>query len=324
MTVSRDEIVGWVERGRMRPEALEAALRAAEILPARAAWRQFFERLTLWLGVLLCAAAVIFFLAYNWAAMGRFAKFALVQSLLAVCLAGAWRFGARGAAGKAALLGAALMVGALLALVGQTYQTGADTFELFGMWALAIFAWVALAESAALWLLWVALLNLAVALYFSARGGLWGVLFSAQSCLMLLTGLDALALACWEAAAGARIAWMPGGRWPQRVLAVAAAGAASVVAVWGVFDGRQQAMGVMTFALWLGATIWFYRLRRFDLFMLALAVLSAIAVSTVHLADILMRGDRGAWTWLVIGLIVIGMSAAGSQWLKSVAREVRP
>ncbi|MET0204922.1 MAG: DUF2157 domain-containing protein [Casimicrobiaceae bacterium] len=44
--------------------------------------------------------------------------------------------------GKAALV-AALLAGALLALVGQVYQTGADTFELFAAWAVAIVVLVA-------------------------------------------------------------------------------------------------------------------------------------------------------------------------------------
>ncbi|MET0346849.1 MAG: DUF2157 domain-containing protein [Casimicrobiaceae bacterium] len=48
--------------------------------------------------------------------------------------------------GKAALVVAALLVGALLALVGQVYQTGADRFELFAAWAVAIVAWVLVAR----------------------------------------------------------------------------------------------------------------------------------------------------------------------------------
>ena len=47
-----------------------------------------------------------------------------------------------GRAGKAALLAASLFVGALLALIGQIYQTGADTFEMFAAWAALILPWV--------------------------------------------------------------------------------------------------------------------------------------------------------------------------------------
>ena len=40
-------------------------------------------------------------------------------------------------AGKAVLTLLSLLVGALLALTGQIYQTGADTYELFAWWAVA-------------------------------------------------------------------------------------------------------------------------------------------------------------------------------------------
>ena len=54
------------------------------------------------------------------------------------------------------MLFAALLVGALLALVGQTYQTGADTFELFAVCAAAILPWVLVACFPTLWVLWLA------------------------------------------------------------------------------------------------------------------------------------------------------------------------
>ncbi len=39
---------------------------------------------------------------------------------------------------QALLLAIALNIGALLALVGQTYQTGADPWQLFSTWALML------------------------------------------------------------------------------------------------------------------------------------------------------------------------------------------
>ena len=161
MSTSRTEILEWVERGRLPAEALPAVLRLARITPGPAEWRRFLSRLTLWLGTVFCAAAVIFFFAYNWQAMGRYAKFGLAEGLIIAAVFLAWRLGLERAGGKAALLAAALLVGALLALVGQTYQTGADTYELFAVWALAILPWVAVSCFGALWLLWIGLINLA-------------------------------------------------------------------------------------------------------------------------------------------------------------------
>ena len=69
--------------------------------------------------------------------------------------------------GKAVLLLLGLLTGALLALTGQVYQTGADTYELFGWWAVLILPWVLVGRFSPLWLVWLALLNLTVHFYFS-------------------------------------------------------------------------------------------------------------------------------------------------------------
>ena len=171
---ARNEILDWAEDGRIPPGDLRGALDVAGALPDSAAWRQFLDRLLLFGGTLFVAAGVIFFLAFNWNDLGRMAKFALVEVLLVVALVSVWRLGVERIAGKAALLGAALFTGALFALIGQTYQTGADTFELFAVWALAVLPWALVARFPVLWLFWLLLVNLAALLYVGTlRGPLW-------------------------------------------------------------------------------------------------------------------------------------------------------
>ncbi len=51
------------------------------------------------------------------------------------------RLGPECTPGKAALLLATLLLGVFLALFGQTYQTGADPWQLFANWALLILPW---------------------------------------------------------------------------------------------------------------------------------------------------------------------------------------
>lgn len=153
MSARRAWIVEWLEQGRLHPNAVPEALRLAGVYPKPSDWRLFLDRIALWLGALFLASSVIFFFAYNWDALGRSFKSGLVEALLVASVAAAWRLGLDRASGKAALLVATLLVGALLALVGQTYQTGADTFELFGAWALMALPLVAVSRLPALWLL---------------------------------------------------------------------------------------------------------------------------------------------------------------------------
>ncbi|WP_250163432.1 DUF2157 domain-containing protein [Psychrobacter sp. WY6] len=64
------------------------------------------------------------------------------------------------------LLIASVITGSLLALFGQVYQTGADTWQLFFGWAVLIVPWVIIARFPALWLLWLELINTGLILYF--------------------------------------------------------------------------------------------------------------------------------------------------------------
>ena len=169
--MSRSEVLDWIEAGRIAPGAERRALRAAGMIPARAEWRGFLAQLALWLGTVALAAAVIFFFAFNWDDLGRFAKFGLLEAAIVAGLLALWWTGLDGTAGKALLTLLSLLVGALLALTGQVYQTGADTYELFAWWAVLILPWVVVGRFSPLWLLWLGLVNLAVWFYFSLGFG---------------------------------------------------------------------------------------------------------------------------------------------------------
>jgi hypothetical protein len=60
-----------------------------------------------------------------------------------------------------------------------------------------------------------------------------------------------------------------------------------------------------------------YRHRVKDVYVLAAGVLSFIVMATVLLAKGLNMHDAGAF--LLIGMVVIGLSAGGGYWLKQVA-----
>lgn len=321
MSGLRPALLDWIEQGRLRPEGIAAALDIAGMMPGRRDWQRFLDQLALWLGTVFCAAAIIFFLAYNWQEMGRFAKFALVEILMAGSLVLCWRLDLERLAGKAVLLLTTLLTGALLALVGQTYQTGADTYELFAAWALAVLPWVAIARFGALWLVWLALLNLAAILYFETFGGLFGLLFDTQRQLWTLFAINTIALCIWEGAARLGVAWLRE-RWSARILAVASGGLITVLMVWAVIDARDafRTGAVLAYLAWMAGAYAYYRHRLPDVFVLAGGVLSVIVVVTAFLSKQMLRHwEAGAL--LFIGLTIIGLSALGGLWLKSIAIE---
>jgi len=275
----------------------------------------FLGRLSQWLGTLALAAALIFFFAYNWDELGRLAKIGLAEGAIVAGLVVCWRVDLDGTAGRAVLTLLSLLVGALLALSGQIYQTGADTFELFAWWAILILPWVLIGRFAALWLLWLALLDIAVFLYFSSgRDG--------EAALWSLFALNVVALIAWEVVRRTGAMWMRE-RWPARLVAMTCAASATALIVWTVFSSHMGSgsLAGAAYFVWLAATYGWYRHVRPDLLMLATGLLSLIVAVAAFLSRHMLDPDS-AGGFLFVGLVVIGMSAVGAVWLKSVAQEV--
>jgi uncharacterized membrane protein len=317
---ARNEILDWSEQGRIAPGRLRAALEAGGALPTVSQWRRFLDRVLLWMGSVMLASAAIFFFAFNWDQMGRLAKIGLVEAFLVAALVLLWRLGLERASGKATLFAAALLASGLLALIGQIYQTGADPWELFAVWAAAILPWALVARLAPLWVLWLALLNLAASLYYATFGILFGVLFAPERLAWMLFSLNTAALVVWEGCAFAGLAWLRE-RWSVRIVATASGAFATWLALHGIFEGRGSSglWGLPAWLLWLGGIYAVYRHRVRDVYVLAGGVLSVIVVITCFMGKQTKLNDAGAF--LFIGLVIIGLSAAGGWWLKNVVNE---
>jgi uncharacterized membrane protein len=295
-------------------------MRTAGELPGRSDWRGFIDRLLLWGGTTLLAVGVIFFFAYNWNELGRVARLGLAELLIAVAVAFCVWFGTERPAGKASLFTAAVLTGALLALFGQTYQTGADTFELFVTWAVVILPWTIVGRLPALWVLLIVLVNTAITLYFMVFPGLFGLLFSTEKQLWLLFAFNTTALLLWELFSR-KVEWLRE-RWPARLLGFASGSLITALAVFAIFGHKDDSIlaAVIAYPLWLAAIYACYRRFILDLFLLAGGVLSIVIVFASLLAKV-MEHDRGGGSLLFIGLVVVGLSSLGGMWLKNLSQE---
>jgi hypothetical protein len=304
--------------GHLSAGALERALALAGHIPAPPDWRRFVDILLLLLGAALSLSGVFFFFAYNWADMPRLAKFGVIEAgiLLAVALA-AYR-GLGSLAGRVALLAAAVLVGVLQAVFGQIYQTGADSYLLFLIWALLIAGWVAIGNYAPLWLLLLVLLNLSLSLYWTQ------VLGAANTALYLgLVALNTTWLLVWELARSRGIAWLSG-RWMPRVVALATTALLVIATIRYIFASPFEVerdslllLGPIIYVLdTLFLLIFYYRFLH-DLFMLAAAALGIVIVVTaagLQLTDFRSEG------YLVLSALVVGQTAALVYALRVVAR----
>ena len=315
----RSLILHWAEIGTIPASQVEEALAAAGVTPSREDWRSFVDRLLLWSGATFLGVAAIFFVAFNWNDLGRFAKFGLAEVLIVVSTIAFAKLGPDRMSAKAALLFSALAMGALLALVGQTYQTGADAWQLFASWSVLILPWVMVGRFSGLWMLWIAIVNVAIALYFVVFGGLFGFIVSPERLFWTLFVFDTAALAIWERSA-TRVAWL-NERWAPRVLALANGVIVTGLVMNAITDGSASRLAFVIYPLWLGAVYTAYRSRTPDMFMLSGACLSIIVTITTFLSKhMLRRGDEGG-AFLLIALAIVGMASAAAMWLRSVAME---
>jgi uncharacterized membrane protein len=122
------------------------------------------------LGAVLGGMGIIFWIAANWESLGRFGRFALLQATVAVMCIGAWR---RPSARVPLSIVAFLACGALFAYFGQTYQTGADPWQLFALWATLTLPLCLAVRHDALWTAWTIVTMAATFLWAHAAGGAW-------------------------------------------------------------------------------------------------------------------------------------------------------
>lgn len=89
MPEERALLLRLAESGVLRREQLAGAGARAPLRPTPAEWRSALDHVFALGGALLLAAAVVFFIAYNWEAMHRFARLGLAIGVLAAFCGGA-------------------------------------------------------------------------------------------------------------------------------------------------------------------------------------------------------------------------------------------
>lgn len=155
------------------PAEIDNVFRENEIRATRFSWRKFLEYFLSALGIGLFTAGVFFFFAYNWQDMKPFQKFGVLILLMLASIVPVFLSRTTPLVKRICLTAAALLVGALWAVFGQVYQTGADTYDYFLVWLICTAVWTLASSFPSLWLVGVFLLNLTVYFYFIQDSRIW-------------------------------------------------------------------------------------------------------------------------------------------------------
>lgn len=287
-------------------------------------WWRWTNRFLLSLGMALVLAGIVLFVAFNWADMRPFLKFTVLEVLLVAFLIGGWFVGLDRLSGKLLLLGASLLVGVVLAVYGQIYQTGADAYELFLGWSLLILGWVVISRFAPLWLLWLILLHLTL-VFFWFQVAVPNSMAEESSLFLPLALIDAAALAVREILAG-RWNWIAF-LWLRWVLLAATLTFLTIPVVLLIVEEYHGTPTVWVSAAVFGSALagsfWYYRHRSPDLLALTMSALSFSILVLTGIGKVLFEISDDAGMFLFFGLIVVGVISALALWLHHVGRAMR-
>ncbi|GIU52379.1 hypothetical protein TUM4438_44960 [Shewanella sairae] len=329
----------WFEKQQISSEGLKAALEHVRqdnsIYPTSAQWLALVNLMLTWLAGLLLGSGIIFFVAANWQEMSHFSRFALVQSCLLAALA-LYLFIRRRAlsrsdhdgfgytAANAVLLLICLIIGSLLALVGETYQTGADPWQLFALWAVFILPLALVAGSELLWLLVGILMNVALLLYFDAFPGSGRLIFGTDrvmtglftlnlmlhlACLFLGSKFESLSIARWVNKQRFNAPLM------QQLSLLLVIGVTTMLAIESLFDW-SSGIWLLIYIAVISVSFFVYNHLLNDIFALTLGGFSLVAVGNCMLIRAALEGDDPVGMFLVLGVSIIGSATMVTLWLK--------
>lgn len=334
--MNRQELDDFATHYRLSTTGADKLLAYANAYPARDEVKRFARFVLQIGGVLSLCASVIFFIAANWDALGIVGHFALIQGLLAACIVTALVRPPPQRIGRYSLFLAFVATGALLALFGQTYQTGADTYELFLTWSVLALPLVIAGQWSVTWAAWLIVLNTGFALFsgwIPGRGALWIVFanwgFNESLALLLPAAFN---LIVWGIAECSTAAYLRANfpSWVRRIAIVAAVGFVTWSGIYAIVaDSRHYGASSpeQTLITWIlliaalaipaGLAI---RARR-DVLPLAAISGSIIVLGAVLLAKVVRYKDVELLfyeaLWLVSSSTLIG------RWLTHLHRDWR-
>lgn len=366
MSQARRTIEQLLHQGFLPLKNTEAAATHLEVYPSKRTWLMFFDKALLIIGTVALVLSLVFFIAYNWQNIGKMGKFALVEGALVITIALYVALSFRQLRQRfqlirqLLLLIASIITGSLLALFGQVYQTGADTWQLFFGWALLITPWVMIARFPTLWLLWLGLINACLLLYLDvANLQLINHRLQNVSQVAILALFNFIAFYSWLISYDNKKPFSASKffnrinpkksttdittndvkhtlnnsktnssptksslHWSTYVVGLLSTFFMTYLAIVTVFDNGNiwaTLIAIIVWLGWCGFMFWQFYQRRIDLLMLTYLSFSIITVVMFWVGKWLLDGfDAGGF--LILALLLIGMSSSAVMWLRKVAR----
>jgi len=207
-------------------------------------WKKFLHLFFLVLAAGFTISGIIFFFAYNWDNLPKFVKLGMLEVLVIATIMTVLFTKLPAIVKNVTLTGATFLVGALFAVFGQIYQTGADAYDLFFTWTAAVTLWVVVSNFAPLWLTYLTLINTTAFLYSVQVAQHWDT----TTIYVLLFVFNSLALASFLLLARSKKdIHIP--QWFRYIIALAAASFGTIGVCIGIISDFDGIPGILVFLI---------------------------------------------------------------------------
>jgi uncharacterized membrane protein len=244
---------------------------------------------------------IIFWIAANWGSLSRAGRFALLESFFGVLCIGALLL--QNARIPLAVL-ALLTTGGLLAFFGQTYQSGADPWQLFAWWSALTFPLCVGARHDALWTAWCVVVMTGLTLWTHAQGGYVWTSGAVTSIYQIWQWSGALMLAIALSPPFRR--YTGAGIWSLRLCLLLAATTISAGALENLLDSQTPGQYYLGLVCLIGLFVAFCVRALHDTFGLCVFGLGLNLLIVCGMARALMSSRAD----VVSAFLIIGLSAA--------------
>ncbi len=323
--LSRGQIEQLMSAGVILEARRETVVAASR---AEVSWKPWILFWTSVIGAAFLLSGVIFFFAWNWRELSPLTRFGVLEGGVVLATIAALLTGIGSTGGRFLLLTSSVLTGVLVAVYGQVYQTGADAFEVFALWAVLIIGWVLVSRFAGLWLVWLAVVQTAIATWFgqvpvAAGEASWSAMF------LTLGGFCLAVVALREWLCGQdRFAWLRG-EWLRLLLWLVCLVWLSLVA-WDAildFDWRDRdaptsrPWGLLLWTATVVGGAWFFTRIRPSHTALGFSVLSAAIIVVVWIGkEIIGHHDDGPGGFLLASLVALGVFAGAATLIAKASR----
>ena len=278
-------------------------------------WKQFDRFVLGYAGAFFLLAGVICFFAYNWHMLPPFAKFGLIAAAMLISAAFPLFRCASPTGGKLGLLSCGIFGGILMAVYGQVYQTGADSWTLFRSWAIFLIPLALAGRQTGLWFLLWLVSSLSGILYCREYAALHDSTIR-DNLLFYQCLAQAAWLISWETAAhflsGPRFAFLAP-RWLPRTIGVCLLSFLTcflTIHIGNIWRPPYIYHICLYLAL-TGGIIFYYRKQRTDLFMTAAGLFSLSVLLLAWLAHILWHKNESLLFFCLAACLIVYAALSG-------------